>query len=119
MINEIIAICGTMLGIITGFILGRISRTQHNVIPVQCETPPKIVEDKRLIESINVKCEYPKSLIFGSEEENRDMILRTLSYDIADQIYKNRSKYIEYKVEEDYRMNRFIAHGALRIVKNT
>ena len=115
MINGLIAICGTMLGIITGFILGRISRVK----PAPCEIPPKIVEEKRLIESINAKCEFPKDLMFGSEEENRDVILKSLSYEIANQIYKGRSKYIEYRVEEDYRMNRLVARGALRVVKNT
>ena len=121
MINGLIAIGGTILGIITGFILGRISHTQNNVLPDPSYIPPapKIVEEKRLIELINAKCDFSKSLMFGSEEENRDVILKTLSYEIADQIYKNRSKYIEYTVEEDYRMNRLVAHGALRVVKNT
>ncbi len=114
MINGLIAICGTMLGIITGFILGRISR----VTPAPCEIPPKIVEEKRLIESINAKCDFPKELMLGSEEDG-DVILKSLSYNIADQIYKKRSEYIEYKVEEDYRTNRIVAQGVLRVVKNT
>lgn len=121
MINGLIAIGGTMLGIITGFILGRISRTQNTVLPDPSYIPPapKIVEEKHQVELIRADCDFPKPYMLNSEDEIRDAMLKTLSYDIALQIHQNRSKYIEYKVEEDYRMNRIVAHGVLRVVKNT
>lgn len=121
MINGLIAIGGTMLGIITGFILGRISRTQNNVLPDPSYIPPapKIVEKKHQVELIRAKCDFPKRLMLGSEDEIRDEMLKTLSYDIAQQIHQKRSEYIEYKVEEDYCTNRIVAQGVLRVVKNT
>lgn len=120
MINGLMAIGGTILGIITGFILGRISRIQNNVLPDPSYIPPapKIVEEKHQVELIHAKCDFPKRLMLGSEEDG-DVILKSLSCDIADQIYKKRSEYIEYKVEEDYRTNRIVAQGVLRVVKNT
>lgn len=110
MINGLIAIIGTILGFVCGYILAQV-RKKEDEAP---DMPSPIIAEKKLeVETITTKCEFPSHL-YTKEE-----MIKHLCYGFTDEIFKNSALLVDYYVEEDYlRRNVSVARGKIKVVKN-